>query len=192
MITGLTSRNVKKINKAIVVYLKQLHHLMAIVFSFYIKRDYFENRIVYEKKLVRQTKLVLSALQKIRDKLLGSNNEDFVFCLENLYEIIFSLDLLKHRLLDHATFEVCENELKNIFDSICVLLNASSVDIKKINQADADLRGAILAVEAVFQNTVQFLMADPMMFLFFIRDLQSLNNEIKDLHLSLLRVFHEA
>lgn len=165
-------KNTKKSKKLITEYLLALEQLHLVIFSAYLKRDYFENKLVYEKKLVKQTQKLFQILARLRKFFHG----DFkvIGCFENLYEIFFSMDLLKYRLLDHATFEVCEPELKKISHAISLALAEKENSLLMLHEA-------IQSFEVVFQITLQFIIADPLFFLFFIRDLKSLHDELKHL-----------
>jgi hypothetical protein len=161
------------LNKPTQHYLHELDNMQKIIFSFYIKRNFGEDRFFHEKRLLKQTSKIMRAMKKVRDSLLDSKTISY---LEPLYEIIFSLDLLKDRLIDHATFEICEQELKNISHG----LSAFFVALKKSQVADTKMKfdNAIQALEIIFQNTLQVVAADPMVFLFFIKDLYALSNSL--------------
>ncbi len=191
--------NIKKIKHWVIDYLYALDQLHLTIFSAYIQRDYFDEQISYEKKLIKQTRILLAILKKIRQAIftvpvktaiknpsLTKNlfqYDDLISCLEHLYEILFSLDLLKQRLIDHATFEICLVELKNISSVISKMISNRVYFIKDnipVNDKNALLL-PIQALEVIFQNTMQFAMADPMVFLFFIRDLKALNDAMVSL-----------
>lgn len=196
----MTLKTTKKIKQSIQAYLCALDQLHITLFSAYIKRDYFENRFYYEKKIINQTRAMMYALDEVRlathvipvhigiekfsTQPIDLNDgrvwyENIISRLENLYEIFFSLDLLKHRLIDHSTFEVCQAELKKISKMLSKILNHF------FNEKDLllyqELEGSIQALEILFQNTLQFVTADPLNFLFFIRDLKALSKELMKL-----------
>ena len=165
----------KNIPKFFAGYLQALRQLYQSIFVVYIQRDYFVNRISYEKYTAKYTTQVFQSLQKIRKALV---KKDIISHLENLYEILFSLGLLKYRILDHATFEVCELELKNI--NLAIVAALSEVNLNGVeSKALLRLRETIESFEVVFQTTLQFITADPLFFLFFIRDLKALHDELK-------------
>jgi hypothetical protein len=191
--------NTKKIKHWVVDYLYSLDQLHLTIFSAYIQRDYFDEQVKYEKKLIKQTRMLLAVLKKIRQTIrsvpvkVAIKNpasvenlfqyDDMISCLEHLYEIFFSLDLLKQRLIDHATFEICLIELKNISAVISGMIS-NRISFIRDNIPVHDKNTLLLpiqALEVIFQNTMQFAMADPMVFLFFIRDLKALNDAMVSL-----------
>lgn len=161
----------KKINKLIAAYLHALDKLQIIVFSAYIRRDYLDEAVAYEKSLLQQMQQLFKILKNIK---MHPENEEKISRLEHLYEIIFSLDLLKSRLIDHATFEIVEKEFRLISQCITNML----IETDKNGRA---FEAAIVSIEALFQATLQFVTADPLMFLFFIRDLRALSEELQKL-----------
>jgi hypothetical protein len=205
MNSGKMLKKTKKINQAVLAYLRALDRLHLTIFAAYIKRDYFDNQFAYEKILVNHSRLVFEILQQVRlaahvepEKIgihqfsqadTSSTDEGVVWFekiisrLEHLYEILFSLDLFKNRMIDHSTFEVCEAELKNISHAISEMIADLSDDVKS-SHSSVDRKTLIVPIqvlETMFQNTLQFIMADPMFFVFFIRDLNALNDELMSL-----------
>lgn len=161
----------KRMNKKITTYLHSLNQLQQLIFLPFIRRDYHENRFEYEKKMIMQTRIVMQEMTNIRKMLLP---KEIISRLEHLYELLYSLDLLKYRLLDHATFEVCEAELKKLSEHISNILLTMRNDSSQIDL----LQQSVGAFEILFENTLQFIVADPMYFLFFIQDLKMLNDEL--------------
>src|SRR5438552_11222156 len=89
-------------------YFRQLDNLQKIIFSCLLNRDYAEREDEYEKKFHQAKSKLLS--------IIPAQAECY------LVEIIFSLNLLKFRIPDHATFEVCEQELRDISNSLSIVL----------------------------------------------------------------------
>ncbi len=180
----------KSYNKLLIEYLLVLEGLHIIIFSAYIEKDYFNYRTAHEKKIIQQTEVLMKIFCQLRrryqEELFAqqSVSEEFISRLEHLYEIMFSLDLLKYRLVDHATFEVCHSELKIISQVISTMILDLINVVKYQNTAKLKvceritLAPAIQAFEIIFHSTLQFITADPMFFLFFIRDLNALNEEL--------------
>lgn len=161
------------LNKSAQKYLRTLDNMQKIIFSFYIKRNFGENRFLHEKKLLQQTSKIMRAMKRVRETL---EDQKMTAYLAQLYEIIFALDLLKDRLIDHATFEICEQELKAITHVLSSFINEICNNQK--NGIKQKLDGVIQALEINFQNTIQVVSADPMVFLFFIKDLYALSNAL--------------
>ncbi len=163
----------KKITRLLPVYFSLLNQIQLIVFSAYIKQDYFEYQLQYEKQLITKTKALFSWLKKMRGVANTKVDWECIRCCENLYESIFALELLKHRAIDHATFEVCRHEMQQVSQGLSLLLQGEN----KL-EAQALLNEAINALENIFQTTIQFITVDPVIFLLFIRDIKNTNNEI--------------
>src|SRR5688572_13811353 len=124
-----TGKKLKKINKDIVVFLQALDKLHVTIFDCIIHRDFISHPEQYAKPLIHQTSAIMKIMQTLRAQY--TNQEKIICRLECLYEIMFSLDLLKYRLFDHATFEVCEPELKSITVSISEKIKEITALIKK-------------------------------------------------------------
>lgn len=154
-------------------YFCALDQLQKLIFSFYIKRNFGENRFLHEKKLIQCTSRVMRAMQSVR---LHVKDDKSIAQAESLYEIIFSLDLLKNRLTDHATFEICETELKKITQTLSAVF--SEIQTTQPLSTKPNFDAAIQALEIVFQNTLQVVSADPLIFLFFIRALYALSQRL--------------
>lgn len=185
---GKTLKNTKKINKTVIVFLRMLDKLQITVFSCIINRDFIANQQEYSSKLILQTRALMKMMQLIRMQF--SDQDKLISRLENLYEIVFSLDLLKHRLFDHSTFEVCESELKSVSRSISEKIAEASVYIKTQSKPriiksrekpfcwSEQAVVSLQAFEALFQVTLQYITSDPMIFVFFIRNVKSLHDEL--------------
>lgn len=201
MNTGKMLKNTRKINQTILVFLRALDRLQVTVFSCIIKRDFIANQNDYAAQLIAQTRALMKIMQKIRHYF--PEQDRLISRLENMYEIVFSIDLLKHRLFDHATFEVCENELKNIKNSISEKIEEVSMFIRsrimprtirvrdKPFHWDEKAIASVQAFEALFQVTLQFISSDPMIFIFFIRNVKTLHEELINLSVDLQSLQNE-
>jgi len=152
-------------------YFRQLDRLQKIIFSCYIKRDYAKNQFYYEKKIhlekMRLFKIICSIRKNIPSlNLIFQENGRGVF----LYEIILSLNTLKLRISDHATFEVCQRELENITRNISLVLNDASRGRQRIISL-SNLLQSIEQFSELYQSTLRVVTAEPTVFLFFIQDL---------------------
>lgn len=161
------------LNKYLKKYFSCLDRLQQTIFNFYIQRNFGADRFYHEKQLLKHTTQVMKALAEIRKR---QDDAKLLAVLEQLYEIIYSLDLLKNRLIDHTTFEICEQELKNIKLNLSQILQ--KIPTQKLTKLKHQLDQAIQALEIIFQNTLQVVTADPLVFLFFIQDLYALANTL--------------
>jgi len=195
--------------KACIKYFKALNQLQIVVFSCYIRRNYPAKSHFYEQEIHEHRLKLLIAMQKMRT-VAAQDTQNNLGKLENLYEIIFSLNTLKLRITDHTTFEICETEFKTISRSlsdalqhVIIFLNWQCDQPKKISlenvsdpKASALLDGAakvigslsnkIDALDELYRNTLQVTSADPIFFLFFIQDLMALRDELESFFLGLL------
>lgn len=154
-------------------FFKKLDQLQRLIFSFYIQRDFGSDRFSQENILLKRAQSLMQALQKTRKRF---TNEKLINHLELMYEIIFSLSLLKNRLIDHSTFEICERELKAIAHCLTEAFSTLSTEPSQFKKHSLDV--AIQSLEIIFSNALQVVTADPMIFLFFIQDLYSLSKSL--------------
>jgi len=159
-----------KLKKTLGKFINSLNQLQSIVFSCYIKRDYFANRYDYEKQIHRVRIQLFHHMKKMRllcgDQPLSS--------MENLYEIIFSLNVFKLRVADHATFEVCENEMKLFTQCISAILTNACDSRFRENDSMAQLSSAINNFEELYRSTLQVVSYEPIVFLYFVQNMIAL------------------
>jgi len=106
------------------------------------------------------------------------NDKKTLSDLEQLYELTFSLDLLKNRLIDYSTFEICEVELKNIARVFNEVVSGIANHKSALSDVQSVLDTAITPLEIIFENTLQIVCADPAIFLFFVRELYALSGKL--------------
>lgn len=160
-------------------YFRQLDRLQKIIFSCYIKRDYAQNQLYYEKKIHLEKMNLFKIVCNIRKHIpslcyLFQDNGRGV-CL---YEIVLSLNTLKLRISDHATFEVCQRELEGITNSISAVLD----DVSRGRDCVNSLSNVLQSIERfseVYQSTLRVITAEPTIFLFFIQDLIDFNETLE-------------
>lgn len=157
----------------IIRYFHALNQFQRTIFAAYIKRDYFAKQTHYEKKLMRSSQNVMRAMHHIRQIIPAEKISHF----ENAYELLYSLDLLKHRLSDHATFEICGIEFKQASGALSGLLGISFFAKRKREKAILFLQSAARSLENLFETTLQFIVADPLLVLFFVHSLKELSDE---------------
>lgn len=160
-----------KFKKAIGKFLHSLNELQHLIFSCYIERDYFSKKYEYEEQ-IHQVKIQLfNHMKNIR---LMNSNPDYLSLLENLYEIIFSLNTFKLRVTDHSTFEVCENELKVCMQCISNILKETEPTFN-LNQ----LSSAIDNFEELYRSTLQVVSYEPIIFLYFVQNMMALRDALQ-------------
>lgn len=91
--------------------------------------------------------------------------------IERIYELIMALGLLRYRVKDHTTFEIIDQELKNI-------LSALNERLSKPHFPN-DLEENIDRLEDVYQGALKVASQEPLVFLFFIQDLRALAKELE-------------
>ncbi len=158
-------------------YFKILNQLQELIFSCYIKRDYFEKRYQYEENIQQIRKQLFEVMKKLR--LLFGGETKKISQFENLYEIIFSLGTLKLRVPDQATFEVCENEMKILSNCLAKILLGFSLHKNSLPQLIDAFAGAVNGFEELYQSTLQVVSYEPIVFLFFVQDLIALREEFQ-------------
>jgi len=175
--------------KASIHYFKALDKLQIAIFNCYLREDYLENNHFYEQQIHKARLTLLYAMKKIRSIAI-QGSQDKLARLENLYEIIFSLNTLKLRISDPATFEICAAEFEDISrrltDSlkhiILLLDNISepkSVSIGETAKIMGRLSNKIDVLEEFYRSTLQVVSPDPIFFLFFVQDLMAFRDELE-------------
>jgi|SRR5579872_2227269 len=180
--------------KACIKYFNALNQLQKIIFSCFFKQDYIVNYYFYEQKIHKARLKLFRAIKKIRG-LATKDNPVNLAKLENLYEIIFSLDTLKLRVADHATFEMCEMEFKKLSACLSNTLEYINLFLDKQQHVHSDLDNIakmmgklshqIDALEELYRSTLQVVAKDPIFFLFFVQDLMAFRDELESFLLEL-------
>ncbi|MEO8402647.1 MAG: hypothetical protein ABI597_12820 [Gammaproteobacteria bacterium] len=170
-------------------YFYRLNQLQEIVFACFIKGDYFANSFHYENQIHQARIHLFKVMKKIRK---SESNQSILSTLETLYEIIFSLNNLKLRVKDHATFEVCEIEIKKVAKFLGAVLRElnyksfskkSDAVIEQINL----LSISIAEFEEIYQSTLQVVSYEPIVFLFFVKNLIAFRDEVEEFYLRLIK-----
>jgi len=167
---------------ALLAYLQALVKLQEIIFTIYLKRDYADRHYFYEKEIHEKQQEVLRASHqcKILLKLFLAAHRIFfqtiVKRLEVLHETMLALSLLRYRLKDYATLAVGEAELKNVLSASILSFQNAEYTIKKEGHLidNTLLEGAIHAYENIYHDVLRVVAKDPVIFLFFINNLYSL------------------
>ncbi|HEX2548265.1 MAG TPA: hypothetical protein VHM20_00440 [Gammaproteobacteria bacterium] len=155
-----------------------LAKLNEFFFYAYLKTDFLENEAQYAKIFVENRKNFFQAMQKVR--ALNADHADLVQLLEQLYENIFSLHLLRFRVKDYTIFAVCRQDLQNIqvLTTKLLLQLGKSFSHPALIATD-HLISQIHELESVYHRTLKVLAPDPSIFLFFIQDLLTLSEKIE-------------
>ena len=199
----------KKLLNACVHYFKALDKLQIAVFNCYLQKDYVFKKYFYEQQMHKARLRLLYAMKKIR-RVTGLDEKNHLAKLENLYEIIFSLNTLKLRITDHATFEVCETEFQKISQSLSKVLehiavflfelrhqqpnisidNITNPTIRHMLDDTAKIMGKLSnqtdRLEELYRSTLQVVSKDPIFFLFFVQSLIAFRDELESFFLGLL------
>lgn len=162
-------RNV--LQKVLQSYFYQANTLQQILFSIYLQRDYGNNRLNYEKKIHHQLSNVFESLGLLRKHA----SEEIVSSCEKLTECLISLGNLRYRIKDHATFEVCDLELRKISNELSKLFNHIMIG-RKLNVMD--YKHAIKKFKKNYENTLTLITNEPVYFLIFIETLLDIKKEL--------------
>ncbi len=170
-------------NKSIIKYFKALDQLQVVIFNCYTQRMYPEKTYDYEKNIHKVRLKLFNAMKKIRTFLDSEDLPKF----ENFYEMIFSLNTLKLRVTDYATFEMCESEFKKVSQSLTDVLKhiilfmngKNKPDLKSSAKVIANLSNRIDELEELYRSTLQVVSKDPIFFLFFVQDLIALRDALE-------------
>lgn len=199
----------KKLVNACVRYFKALDKLQIAIFNCYLHKDYIFKKYFYEQQMHKSRLKLLSSMKKIRS-VTGKDEKNYLTKLENLYEIIFSLNTLKFRVADHATFEVCEIEFKKISQSLSNVLDHIILFLVELShqQTDVSIKDVINpqirhmlddtakimgklshqtdSLEELYRSTLQVVSKDPIFFLFFVQSLIAFRDELESFFLGII------
>ncbi len=176
-----------KLQKNIKHYFRKLNQLQQCILICYIQRDYLEQRDRYEAKIHSVRKKLFDVMKKIRRCI--ENQSYLLNLLEDLYEIIFSLNTLKLHVDDFSTFEVAKNEFKLLSQEIEKIFATNFFKTNGSIKLD-EFTAVIESFEELYRSTLQIVSQEPMVFLFFIQDLLALRDVLQNLFQELTR--HEA
>jgi predicted house-cleaning noncanonical NTP pyrophosphatase (MazG superfamily) len=158
-------------------YFTILNALQKIIFSGYIQRDYLVHQDRYEEKIQQLRNKLFRVMKEFRSQ----ENLNSLAQFENLYEIIFSLTVLKLRVVDPAIFEVCEKEMYQLSQCVAHILSEVERSDNKIAMDNLFLKlaAAVEAFEEIYRTTLQIVSYEPMVFLFFLQTLIALQNTLR-------------
>ena len=169
----------RRIEKSFVETCNKLRALQDSFFNAYLKLDFLQKQSEYAKIFYRKRNLFFKSLQKSRRLADQDTKYTFIFKeIERASEIIFALHLLRFRVNDYAVFEICAREFQALLIQLDFLFTqlARALMKKRALLNTENLAIAIFDVEILYGNTLQIVVRDPLVFLFFIRNLYSLKN----------------
>lgn len=159
-----------------------LAKLQEAFFYAYLKEDFLKNQPAYAKLFFKRRIAFFLALKKARDRTKRSTKfKPMIGLFEHLYEILFSMHLLRYRVQDYTIFEICAREFKAISKISTHLLNELGKSLfshRSLISTDHLLQN-IHTLESVYQHTLKIIVRDPIIFIFFIQDLYALSEEIE-------------
>lgn len=160
-------------------YLLHLQKFNNEIFSCFLQSDYPDQLYLYERRLnLAKQKLnnILKYLTRLKHYIKNSQKkaelERQLLCLQNIYTVLIAVSALRWQVSDHNVFVICSDELKALQKNINALLTGSN-DISVFENT-------ILAFEANFQKVLQVTAREPVVFLFFISNLQFLAKHLAD------------
>ncbi len=199
----------KKLSKLYILYLKALNKLQSRILICYVAQDFLNKNFYYERKIYQARLRLFTIMKKIRF-IVEQKANSHLSALENLYEIVFSLNILKLRASDPSVFEICRAEIERISRSFSIALQKMGIFIaqqegegKKISLENVtDTKTRILldnmakaigqfsqkidAFEEVYRSTLQVVTPEPIFFLFFLQNLMALRESLESFFLGLL------
>ncbi len=183
--------------KACIHFFQSLDQLQKSILSCYFQKEYKEKKYDFEQKIYKSRLKLLGAMKKIRS-IMKDNRQKNLTQIENIYEMVFSLNILKLQVTDYATFEICEKEFINISVRLSAVLKHIMALLKKnsIMQSNslvsdaAKIMGKLSnqtdSLEEVYRSTLQVVSRDPIFFLFFLQNLMALRDELESFILGLI------
>ena len=150
-----------------------LQKLLTMQFLGFLNAEYLKHPAFYEKSLNKWRCYFLKHLQSLRKLSIGEYQQ-----IDKLHEVTCSMHLLTLRVTDQTVFEICRREMQVIEKAATRILLALSKNKKSDTQ---ELLDEILMFEGLFSKTLQIVMNDPVVFLFFILDLYAFHSIVSDL-----------
>jgi len=171
----------KAIDVSVRMYLRALSHLQETLFSVYLKRDYVKNHYLYEKEIYESHQKIFFAIDHCR-KLFqrGTGRNTILYYtlskrLEHLHEMIITLGHLRYRVQDEAILEMAQNELRDISQALSDIFVRMSFSGKTRHEV---LLKRVHDLENLYHSTLSVMTADAIVFLFFIKNLLVLQEEL--------------
>lgn len=170
----------RKIRKWVSRCLRDLAEIQFYYFNYYFPTTRLD-QTTHEKKIFRITKRFFLTLNDARNSI--KNDTTVLSSIERLYEIVCSSHLIRLRVSEKVLFDICSNELRYLQKNSCSLwlkLAARSFS-KKMDIDTSVFFESIQAFETIYERTLQIIVREPNVFLFFIQDLYALQDVTKQL-----------
>jgi hypothetical protein len=149
----------REANTALAMCLETCKQLVIVIFDIYLRRDYAEKHLYYEKEIYE----LCQQFFYYKKTLTGSH-----LAVDAIFEIILSLSSLRYRVKDYSTFEIIHDELKA----------TSQILIQKLTSVPEEsnelLQVSIEQLESAYESTLKVAAKEPLVFLFFIFNLKAL------------------
>ena len=165
-----------RVKKSLADCFDALAKVQNALFIPYLDQDYLLHQSYYNKLINTKRRHFLRKTQHARQLVKKNEKYQAVFSkIENLYEIICSLHLLLFRVDEYAIFDICRREMQGIEKESTNLLLA----LAKNQPIDTQLLfNEVHLFETLFERTLQIVVRDPNIFLFFIQDLYAFNTVV--------------
>lgn len=181
MLFKLRSRRQHYINR----FFQSLNVLQKKYFFCYLEQNYWDERYVYEWQIYHAHQKLFQATRAMRAMQPAFNMPLY----EKVYQLTCSLGNLRFRISDRAVFELCKNEFTRITQLLASILRTASsrrANIKDILSSLDQFTHAIFDLEDLWQGALRVTDPEPLVFLFFIQDLnrwhQSVLVLVKDIY----------
>ena len=138
-------------------YFKALDQLQARVLICYTAKDFLAKNFSYERKIYRARLRLFSMMKKIR-VMVEQEKVPHLSALENIYEIIFSLNTLKLRVSDVSVFEIFQDEIKALTQDLGIVLQQMILFFLHQNQKDK--KNALIFLYLTFLFGISFLVME--------------------------------
>lgn len=166
-----------------------LARLQESYFVCYSEVDYFSKRSNYEKNIYQKRSAWLTKMKWARYFLNKSKRKNtkwhLIFSeLEQLSEVVFSLHQLRFRAEEYAIFDICSIEMKSLRIASTIALHEAAKKMLWSSQSNrsAELLKAINAFENIFDRILKISLPGPIIFLFFIQNLLTLNEKLNGIY----------
>lgn len=97
-----------------------LTKLNQLYFDVYLNTNFLEHKIHYAKLFARARQHLFRTLEVMRTK--NQNHQEIIEQVERIYETIFSMHLLRFRVIDFTIFAICREDMQSICDLTTELL----------------------------------------------------------------------
>lgn len=153
-------------------FLQTADEMQRKIFSIYLARDYEKKHYYYERELHGLRKQLLVILQNMRQLSQKTPNHLEATC-SRLFDLLTAAGSLRYRIKDASTLELCESELKGLSHALSRSLTHRSPETLN------ELLIQINAMEAVYYRVLQTAAKEAEVFLIFLKQLYSVQDELE-------------